>query len=130
MLKFAAWLAIGFGIFLGVGEAVRNAEKLQHWPFWVVDYIAVALLLWGGVTVLRGSGARAWARLASGWGFATAMFYMSFFGHLAEMNDAAAIARTNAESAINEPMLTIIIGAMFAVTVLGLLTTLSSRTNA
>ena len=52
MRTFAAWLALAFGTFLAVAEVVRNGGTVQWWPFWVVDYIAVGLLLWGAAAVL------------------------------------------------------------------------------
>jgi hypothetical protein len=125
MKVFAAWLALGFGTFLAVAEAVRNSGEVQWWPFWVVDYIAVGLLLWGAAAVLWRPSERGLPILSAGWGFACAMFYMSFFGHVAEViGEGAEVARTNAQSAVDEPMLTIIIGVLFAVTVVGLVMSL------
>jgi hypothetical protein len=127
MFRWAAYLAIGFAIFLGVGEAVRNSEQMQYWAFWVVDYIAVLLLLTGGIMVVRGPNAFNRSLLGAAWGFTCAMFYGSFFGHLKDLEDAAAVAQTNAQSAINEPQLTYIIGTMFAVSVIGLVLTVLPR---
>lgn len=126
MRVFAAWLALGFGTFLAVAEAFRNSGEVQWWPFWVVDYIAVALLIWGAAAVLWRPGAnRGLPILTAGWGFASAMFFMSFFGHVAEVfGDGTEVARTNMQSAVDEPMLTIIIGVLFALTVLGLVASL------
>lgn len=126
MKAFAAWLALAFGTFLAVAEAVRNSGVVQWWPFWVVDYLAVALLMGGAVAILWRKSSRGIALLTAGWGFACAMFYMSFFSHLSDLqeNNTAALVQTNAESAVQEPTLTIIIGALFAVTVIGLVTSL------
>jgi hypothetical protein len=113
--KISAWLAIVFGLFLSVAEIARNWGNWEYWPFWVIDYIAVALLLIGGISILRGDGRGRW--LAAAWGFATAMFYGSFFGHLHDVMsntvDPADVPR--------EPRLTIIIGIMFGFTLLGIL---------
>ncbi len=112
--KISAWLAVAFGLFLSVAEIARNWGNWEYWPFWLIDYIAVALLLIGGVAVLRGDRAGRW--LAAGWGFATAMFYGSFFGHLhAVMNHTV-----DAADQPREPRLTIIIGIMFVFTLIGL----------
>ena len=127
MFRWAAFLAIGFAIFLGVGEVVRNSGKMEYWPFWVVDYIAVLMLLTGGIMVVRGANAFNRSLLGAAWGFTCAMFYGSFFGHLKSLEDVAAIAQTNAESGIHEPTLTYIIGAMFVVTIIGLVLTLLPR---
>ena len=129
MKVFAAWLALAFGTFLAVAEAARNSGEIQWWPFWVVDYIAVALLMWGAIAVLwRPEAARGLPVLTAGWGFACAMFYMSFFGHINEiMQSGVAIAATNAQSALDEPWLTVIIGVLFALTIVGLIASLMAE---
>jgi hypothetical protein len=125
MKVFSAWLALGFATFLAIAEALRNSGVVQWWPFWVVDYIAVGLLLWGAAAVLWRPSERGLAVLTAGWGFASAMFWMSFFGHLDEvMRSGVAIDVTNAQSALDEPWLTVIIGVLFAITVVGLATSL------
>ncbi len=125
MKIFAAWLALAFGTFLAVAEAVRNSGEVQWWPFWVVDYIAVGLLLWGAAAVLWRPSERGLPILTAGWGFACAMFYASFFSHIGDVyGDGSGVASTNAQSAVDEPTLTVIIGVLFAVTVVGLVTSL------
>lgn len=116
MLKISAWTAVLFGSALAVLEAVRNWGDWQWWPFWVVDYVAAGLLVAGGVVVLRGR-SRHW--LTAGWGFACAMFWMSYFGHLEGLLQGGVEAR--------ERMLTQIIGAMFAITIAGLVLSLIGR---
>jgi hypothetical protein len=109
MGRAARWLAIGFALFLAVAEAVRNRNGWQWWPFWTVDYLAAALLL---------AGALGWRRptpnplLTGGWGFAAAMFWMSFFGHVENV-------RGGAEREPDELRLTVIIGVLFAITLIG-----------
>jgi hypothetical protein len=121
LVKLSAWMAVVFGASLAVLEAVRNWGDWQWWPFWVVDYVAAALLLVGGVLVLR-RGPAHW--LAGGWGFACAMFWMSFFGHLdAALETAGAISQ-------REQQLTFIIGMMFGLTMLGFVTALAGTQNA
>jgi hypothetical protein len=119
--KASAWLAVVFGVFLSVAEIARNWGNWEYWPFWLIDYIAVALLLAGGIAVIRGDRAGRW--LAAAWGFAVAMFYGSFFGHLHDvMNntvDAADMPR--------EPRLTIVIGILFVATLIGFVLTLWPR---
>lgn len=125
MKTFAAWLALAFGTFLAVAEVVRNGGTVQWWPFWVVDYIAVALLLWGAAAVLWKPTARGLPVLSAGWGFACAMFWMSLFGHIAEnARSGVPMSLDGVASATDEPMLTIIIGVLFAITVVGLATSL------
>lgn len=111
MLRMSAWLAVVFGLALAVLEVLRNWGDWQWWPFWVVDYIAAALLVVGGALALRGRTER-W--LAAGWGFASAMFWMSFFSHYEGMLEAGGA------SSAREGRLTLIIGAMFGLTLLGL----------
>jgi hypothetical protein len=107
--RMAFHLALPFAVFLGMAEVVRNWGDWGFWPFWVVDYLAVALLLvaWRGVR-LGNVGASAW--IAGAWGFTCAMFYMSFFTHIAQLDlpDHGPIGHTT---------LTTIIGALFALTV-------------
>jgi hypothetical protein len=64
-------LAVGFAVVLAVVEAIANWRSPSWWPFILVSYVAVALLIVGAV----------WSRrvLAAGWGFACAMLYMTFF---------------------------------------------------
>lgn len=116
MLKISAWTAVLFGSALAMLEVVRNWGDWQWWPFWVVDYVAAGLLVVGGVMALRGA-PRHW--LSAGWGFACAMFWMSYFGHLEGVLQGAADAR--------ELRLTQIIGAMFAITIAGLVLSLLGR---
>ena len=59
--------------------------------------------------------------LAAGWGFACAMFWMSFFGHYEGLLEAGAAASAR------EQRLTLIIGVMFGLTLLGLVLALLSR---
>jgi hypothetical protein len=125
MRTFSAWLALGFGTFLSVAEVFRNSGEVQWWPFWVVDYIAVALLLWGAAAVLWRPSARGLPILTAGWGFTCAMFYMSLFGHIEQMRASGVpFDIANVQSGTDEPALTIIIGLLFAVTVVGLLASL------
>ncbi len=112
--KISAWLAVAFGLFLSVAEIARNWGNWEYWPFWLIDYIAVALLLIGGVAVLRGDGAARW--LAAAWGFTTAMFYGSFFGHLRDVTNGT----VSPADVSREPRLTIIIGIMFGFTLVGI----------
>ncbi|WP_293390199.1 hypothetical protein [Phenylobacterium sp. RIFCSPHIGHO2_01_FULL_69_31] len=121
MIRISAWLAVVFGLALAVLEAVRNWGDWQWWPFWVVDYVAATLLVVGGVLVLR-RGPAHW--LTAGWGFACAMFWMSFFGHFDE------VLRQGAAVGAREQRLTLIIGIMFGLTMLGFVTALAGTKNA
>jgi hypothetical protein len=125
MKQFSAWLALGFGTFLAVAEVIRNGGEVQWWPFWVVDYIAVALLQWGAISVLWTPNDRGVGILTAAWGFTAAMFYMSLFGHVDEIaKTGVPVTLSNIQSATDEPMLTIIIATLFVVTLIGLATSL------
>ncbi len=114
MTVAAARLAVVFAVFLAVAEVVRNWGDWGYWPFWVVDYIAVALLLAGARVALRPAERRRTDLLAGGWGFTCAMFYMSFFSHLASLRRGE-----GDHGPIEHGGLTIAIGFLFAVTVVG-----------
>jgi hypothetical protein len=112
MTKWSARLAIGFAVFLALAEIRRNWGDWGYAPFWIVDYIAVALLLYGGLRTLRRGAGAGLPALAGGWGFACAMFYASFFAHLEHFGEP--------ERGPVEPVaLTLTIGALFVLTILG-----------
>jgi hypothetical protein len=119
--RISAVLAIVFGLALAVLEVVRNRGALEWWPFWLVDYVAASLLLVGGFLALR-RGVERW--LTGGWGFACAMFWMSFFGHY------EGVMKAGAAVSAREERLTLIIGLMFGLTILGLVLGLLGRRRA
>ncbi len=124
--RWSARLALGFALFLAVAEVVRNWGDWGFWPFWLVDYIAVALLLVGATRSLRGrEGAERW--LAGGWGFTCAMFYGSFFSHVAALRVDSGAAD---HGPIEHTQLTWIIGALFALTILGFALSLAGERGA
>ena len=97
MRRISRNLGLVFAIGLAITEVFYNWGNPSWWPFILVDYIAVALLVYGAL--------RSPLILAAGWGFACAMFYMAFFISLDE-------GRTG-------PVL-IGMGALFGLTILGL----------
>lgn len=117
MQRVSAWLAVSFGVFLAIAEAVRNWGDWQWWPFWLVDYIAAALLITGGVLTLRRR-PRGAVWLAGSWGFATAMVYMSFWSHISQIDQPA-------EGNIPQVPLTTIIGILWLLTIVGFLLALA-----
>jgi len=113
MITLSARIAVAFGTFLAVAEIVRNWGDWEPWPWWVVDYIAVALLLYGGRAARRGRPQRNATPLAGAWGFTCSMFYGSFFSHLETRGEKGT-------GPIDSVSLTITIGVLFAVTIFGL----------
>ena len=118
MTAIAAWMALAFGIFLAIAEVVRNWGDWGYWPFWLVDYIAAALLLYAGWRELQ-PGPRSDPRFLSGaWGFACAMFYGSFFSHVQNLGEQA-------RGPVEHLPLTISIGVLFGVTIVGFILSLA-----
>lgn len=118
MLRSAAILALVFGGFLTVAEIARNWGNWQWWPFWLVDFIAAGLLIAGAWLALREkAGGRAF--LCGAWGFTGAMFYMSFWSHIEHIHQAA-------EGNFAQRPLTIVIGIMWGITIVGFVLALAS----
>lgn len=116
--RFSAYLGLGFGVFLAIAEAVRNWGNWQWWPFWLVDYIAAVLLVAGALLTLRSTGRGAFV-LVGAWGFTTAMFYMSFWSHIASLDQSAS-------GNVAHGPLTVIIGVLWCITVAGFVLSLAS----
>ena len=78
MGRISALLALIAGAGLAIAETWLNWGDWQPWPFFVVDYLAAAMLLLGGLRTLRKQkgGLRL---LAGGWGFTAGMAWMAFF---------------------------------------------------
>jgi hypothetical protein len=104
---FLGWWSIVWGAFLAVGEVVRNWGDWQWWPFWIVDFIASALLLVGGWFALRPGNVSRLSPVVGALGFSTAMGYSSFFGHLEAIDQPV-------NGPIPHALLTAIIGMLFA----------------
>ncbi len=120
MIRISAYLAIAFGVFLFIAEIVRNWGDWQWWPFWVVDYIGAALLIFGGQRALN-TGTLRW--LTGGWGFTAAMFWMSFFSHVENLRTQA----IDHNGPVQEAALTTIIGVMLGLALIGLLLALLGK---
>lgn len=105
LIKTLGVLAIVSGVLLFAGEILRNWGDWQWWPFWLVDFIAAALLIIGGYYAALAKQHRNLALVSGAYGFSTAMTYMSFFGHLKSSSQT-----TNGPIPVDT--LTIIIGGM------------------
>lgn len=91
-LKISAWWAIATGITLAGLETMINWGHWQWWPFWLIDYVAAALLFTGGLSVvIRRTDTNRW--LAAGWAFTLAMAWMSLAGNIAQGTDPARVER-------------------------------------
>jgi hypothetical protein len=77
--KISAWMGLVMCVIGGPLKVLRVLRQGEWWPFFLYDFLALALLLVGAIAILRGGSGR-W--LAAGWGFGVAMFYGSFFDHL------------------------------------------------
>lgn len=117
-LRFSAWLAIAFGVFLVFGETRRNWGDWGHWMSYTFDYLFAALLVLFGYLVLQGRGVARYLLIVT-WLLTIALFTYSFTGHVQNLD-----APTNGP--IPHLELTIWIGLLDALAVLGLLCALSS----
>jgi hypothetical protein len=113
-------LALGFGVFLALAETCRRWGNWPFLPFLLDDWIAGMLLVYGGVRA-----GRDWASgrpfQVAGWGFASGMLYMSFFGHLEHRADPQEAGW------VPHGVLLGIVGFLFALAVAGLASTLSVK---
>lgn len=118
MIRNSAFIALGFGVILIIGEIVRNWGHWQPWPFWLVDFIAAGALIWGGVRTLNQGSSR---MLSAAWGFVVGIFWMSYFSHIQVLNEAEVVPQ-------GEGPLTLVIGLMLLVAIAGLMMSLTRRT--
>jgi hypothetical protein len=104
-----ARLAILVGIVHGLGETVWEWFYDQSLPMLLVDYIAVALLLFAGRLFLRHANTAAAGLLAGAWGFTACLLYRVFFGRLDEV-------LAEGGTSLGEPdWFLVLLGAEFAV---------------
>ncbi len=91
LLNISAYLGLIFAPFLAIVETVHNWGDWGNPAFWIIDYVACALVFAGAMDwfrqVKKGPKAhnmRCVALLTGGWGFACAMFWMAFFLYFQE----------------------------------------------
>lgn len=91
-LQVSAYMALIYGAGLAGFETLVNWGQWQWWPYWLVDYVAATLLLFGGLTALkhRYYGSKL---LCLGWGFTLGMLWMSLSGNISNGVDPDRAAR-------------------------------------
>ena len=82
LMAYSRKLALFFGVSLAIIEGGYNWQNPSWWPFILVDYFAVSLLIYGALKSDR--------VLTAAWGFTCAMFYVSFF-HAIEFGQIQAV---------------------------------------
>lgn len=81
-MAYSRKLVLFFGVSLAIVEVVYNWQNPSWWPFILVDYFAVSLLIYGALKSDR--------VLTAAWAFTCAMFYVSFF-HAIEFGQIQAV---------------------------------------
>ncbi len=89
LLNLSAYMGIIFAPVLAIAETIHNWGDWSNPAFWIIDYVACALVFAGAMDWLRSSKIgvadqklRCVALLTGGWGFACAMLWMAFFLYL------------------------------------------------
>jgi hypothetical protein len=114
MGRISALLAVFTGLALALAETWLNWGDWQPWPFFVVDYLAAALLVVGGMRTLRGMSGG--LRLLSGaWGFTAGMVWMAFFLTVQQNGSGS-----NFTDTVTPVVLIALMGALIAASLLGL----------
>jgi hypothetical protein len=119
MMRLSAWLSIAAGAVLGVAQAVRNLDNWANWPTWMLDEAAAAMMIAGGVLALRRGGSRG---LTASWGVAAGLYGSALVSHLLALSDIH-----NPERRAAQGQLTMIIGALLVVAVVGLAMSLAEK---
>ncbi|MDG1475198.1 MAG: hypothetical protein P8Q37_09855 [Porticoccaceae bacterium] len=71
LMAYSRQLALFFGVSVAIIEVDYNWQNPSWWPYILVDYFAVSILIYGA---LKGDRV-----LTAAWGLTCAMFYLSFF---------------------------------------------------
>ena len=118
-ITFSRRLAIIIGIILPIAETFRRWGTGGFLPWWLDDYLIATFLLYAAWRNRKGA-ANDPRYLSAAWAFACGIGYMSFFGHLEniEQPDPASIPHV---------WVTGIIGVGWLLTILGLATSLRAH---
>jgi len=91
-MKPFVWISLLHAVVVSIAEIARNQGGWQWWPFWTIDFVAAALLFAGGLALARRRTLPGALVLTAGWGFSTAMNWMSFASQLeANLRDDASV---------------------------------------
>ncbi len=121
MLKMLRILVIGLGLSLMIGELWRSWGAGRHWLF-VIDDQIMGIALIAGAWAMRRDTQFTRAAFAAAWAFNAGMLYDSFFGKLIE-------PESSNPSNWDLTILTALIGAAFALSIIGLIATLWSAAD-
>ena len=84
MTRSAEWkvaiLSISLALLHFVGETIWHFKFGQFLPMLIVDYIAVSLLIYGGIKTLKSN--KAIGLLCGAWGFEFCLNYRTLFGRV------------------------------------------------
>jgi hypothetical protein len=121
-MRFSRGLALVAGVFLPMAETVRRWHQLgdiRMAPAWLDDWLIGVFLLYG-VWRTRGNDRGGRAVLAAAWGVACGLAYASFFMQVSMLNQPD-------PSGIASATVVVIKGAMFALAIAALVSTLKVR---
>lgn len=121
-LRISAIWALLLGSVLAALEIRANWGDWQFWPFWLVDFVASALLVLGTFAYWRGH-PKAQALLAVGWAFTLGMAWMSFGLNLEAGPDPARDERLGGAYLL-------LVGSLVASALVGLVLTMIGKPHA
>lgn len=121
MIKLSAWMAIAVGLLLGAAQAARNYDNLANWPTWSIDILAAIVMVVAGLLALR---KRTTRLLPVGWSFGCGLYVSSFVSH---WNATHIVTGELLEA---EQQLTLIIGAIVALCLVGIVLVLFAPRDA
>jgi hypothetical protein len=112
-VQLNAYLAIGLGLSLIIGESIRRWGAWGHWSRWMDDYFMGLFLIIPALLMIRGN-RHGNILIIGGWGFTAGLLYGSFFSKLTN-------TAYHFESNIEPSLLINLIGLAFFTSVAGLL---------
>ncbi len=110
-----AVVSIVLAIIHFVAETVWHFAYGQYLPMLIVDYIAIGLLLYGGVRSLQTNNAA--GLLCGAWGFTFCLNYRTLFSRLEEIQGGNTLQRLGVEATVLGTAL-FLTGALFLLTLI------------